>query len=561
VRRILGALALFFVSIATAYGQGARSDGVVLAPTGLPVAGAYVRVCSQPASGSPCSPLASIYSDVNLTIPSLNPLTTDMNGNYFFYVQGGVYTVEFYGQGLVDKQLPDQTVTLPLTSTPTFTTVTVTNGVILDGSTSGTVTLLATPIAGSSTAVFPAASGNVLLDSATQSISGKSFAQNLTPDTTGRTVGTPALPYSGIYIGGVATNNIDLMGSATAARTATLPDNTGTLAELNLAQTWTVNQTFPLASILPGVLVAGSSGQCVVTSGGVATWGTCTGTPGANTALSNLSSVAINTALLCASAGSCNAGSGAVPFGDVFIGAGVNHSLDFGTSGLTANRTATFPDNSGIVPELNFAQSFTATQTFTQQIVSSLVTGTAPFSIASTTLVPNLNVENLNGVIVTGTPSAGQALVATSSSAAGWGAPSTVAIQSYASNVLSGNVTLNTSASAVTTLAVSMPSVGCPCRILATYFMYVNASNSTINMWIQDSSSNTFGSTQEELSSSFHAGQGVADFSPTTYANGTSTTLTLYGLYGGGSGATVEAAPFQGSGTNSFIKAVVQTSN
>jgi hypothetical protein len=43
------------------------------------------------------------------------------------------------------------------------------------------------------------------------------------------------------------------------------------------------------------------------------------------------------------------------------------------------------------------AQTFTGTQTYSGQIVSSLAIGTAPFSITSTTNVPNLNASSLNG--------------------------------------------------------------------------------------------------------------------------------------------------------------------
>ncbi len=46
---------------------------------------------------------------------------------------------------------------------------------------------------------------------------------------------------------------------------------------------------------------------------------------------------------------------------------------------------------------LDLAQVITGTKTFTQQIISSLVTGTAPLSIASTTQVNNLNVSQLIG--------------------------------------------------------------------------------------------------------------------------------------------------------------------
>jgi hypothetical protein len=67
----------------------------------------------------------------------------------------------------------------------------------------------------------------------------------------------------------------------------------------------------------------------------------------------------------------------------------VAHTLTFGT---TAN-TITFPSSASYtVAGRGLTQSFTGTNTFTQQIISSLATGTAPFSIASTTRVANLNV-------------------------------------------------------------------------------------------------------------------------------------------------------------------------
>lgn len=56
----------------------------------------------------------------------------------------------------------------------------------------------------------------------------------------------------------------------------------------------------------------------------------------------------------------------------------------------------------------------------TGQVTSTLATGTAPLVIASTTVVPNLNVQVINGVTISGAASAGQAIVATSSSAAAW---------------------------------------------------------------------------------------------------------------------------------------------
>lgn len=60
------------------------------------------------------------------------------------------------------------------------------------------------------------------------------------------------------------------------------------------------------------------------------------------------------------------------------------------------------------------------TGAFSNQITSTLATGTAPLVIASTTLVSNLNVATINGVTVSGAASAGQVLTASSASAASW---------------------------------------------------------------------------------------------------------------------------------------------
>jgi len=65
----------------------------------------------------------------------------------------------------------------------------------------------------------------------------------------GQTAGTGPLPFSSVYIGAAATNNVQLTATATSAKVATLPDNTGTIGELNLAQTWTATQTFSAAPV------------------------------------------------------------------------------------------------------------------------------------------------------------------------------------------------------------------------------------------------------------------------------------------------------------------------
>jgi hypothetical protein len=106
-------------AVVPTHAQGTRKDDIVFNSRGIPLAGATVRVCSMPASGQPCTPLALIYSDVGLTQALANPTTTDGLGNYFFYAAPGQYEIEVSGPSITTKQLPN--VILPNDpSSPTF---------------------------------------------------------------------------------------------------------------------------------------------------------------------------------------------------------------------------------------------------------------------------------------------------------------------------------------------------------------------------------------------------------------------------------------------------------
>jgi hypothetical protein len=89
------------------HAQGSRKDDIVFNTRGIPLAGATVRVCTMPASGQPCTPLAQIYSDAGLTHALANPTTTDGMGNYSFYAAPGRYEVEISGPQITTKQIPD----------------------------------------------------------------------------------------------------------------------------------------------------------------------------------------------------------------------------------------------------------------------------------------------------------------------------------------------------------------------------------------------------------------------------------------------------------------------
>jgi hypothetical protein len=74
IKRAIFALVLSIAALACwsvpASAQGSRKDDIVFGPTGHPIAGATVAVCQATATGSPCAPLATIYTDATLTLVS-----------------------------------------------------------------------------------------------------------------------------------------------------------------------------------------------------------------------------------------------------------------------------------------------------------------------------------------------------------------------------------------------------------------------------------------------------------------------------------------------------------
>ncbi len=109
MRRLVLLAAIMAAGMGVAQAQNSRKDDLVINARGLPVAGASVAVCTQPANTSttPCSPLALIYSDPALTQALANPTTSDGLGNYFFYAAPGRYTIQIYGTGLTTRVIPD----------------------------------------------------------------------------------------------------------------------------------------------------------------------------------------------------------------------------------------------------------------------------------------------------------------------------------------------------------------------------------------------------------------------------------------------------------------------
>jgi hypothetical protein len=88
------AVFLWCLTAPLASAQGSRKDDIIFGPTGHPVSGATIRVCQPTATGTPCSPLATVYTDATLTVTSANPFQTDGLGNYHFYAPAGRYQIQ-----------------------------------------------------------------------------------------------------------------------------------------------------------------------------------------------------------------------------------------------------------------------------------------------------------------------------------------------------------------------------------------------------------------------------------------------------------------------------------
>lgn len=104
------------------------------------------------------------------------------------------------------------------------------------------------------------------------------------------------------------------------------------------------------------------------------------------------------------------------------------HICGFGDNAGGGAGDLAFELNSGggaPLPTLRVLTMTPTLATFTTPIASTVATGTAPLTIASTTLVSNLNVGTVDGVTITGVPAVGQVPTAISATQATWQTPTT----------------------------------------------------------------------------------------------------------------------------------------
>jgi hypothetical protein len=96
----------------SALAQGVRYQGAqTVNSQGLPIQ-VTVRVCTEPASGIPCTPLATVYSDKAESNVLGNPFNSDVNGNWYFYATPlncltSGYHAQITGNGIAEFDIPD----------------------------------------------------------------------------------------------------------------------------------------------------------------------------------------------------------------------------------------------------------------------------------------------------------------------------------------------------------------------------------------------------------------------------------------------------------------------
>ena len=125
---LFAALVAVVCSASALWGQGscrddvAMTQGVVSGSTVLmPAPSATIRVCTAGATGTPCLPLETIYTDDTLTTTTTNPFSADGNGNFrVCHAPGKVYLQETYNSSTATQPF----YLIPVGSAGTMTSLT-----------------------------------------------------------------------------------------------------------------------------------------------------------------------------------------------------------------------------------------------------------------------------------------------------------------------------------------------------------------------------------------------------------------------------------------------------
>ena len=160
----------------------------------------------------------------------------------------------------------------------------------------------------------------------------------------------------------ITNSDLKLLGSSTGATTftsgnssatnytLTIPANSGTLAELNLAQSWTAAQTFANSDVL---ILGSSTGATTLFSANAGASNFTITIPAVTDTLAVLGTAQTWTALQTFNASDI-----------AMLGSSTGKTTIATANAGASNFTATLPANTGTVAELNLAQTWSAAQAF-----------------------------------------------------------------------------------------------------------------------------------------------------------------------------------------------------
>jgi hypothetical protein len=140
MRKILLLITMAVLSMGTAFSQGSPFSGSVANGQGQPIAGALITACNAGATGAPCSPTITIYSDAALTHP-ITTLTTDGYGYFQFFVPAGNYCYTATSPQITSTTCYPFAAPLVPGSVANFASVTTTGNISAGGNISATGTV------------------------------------------------------------------------------------------------------------------------------------------------------------------------------------------------------------------------------------------------------------------------------------------------------------------------------------------------------------------------------------------------------------------------------------
>lgn len=315
-----------------------------------------IRVCTEPATGAVCSPLASIFLDPGLTIPLSNPFTGDAQGNYSYYAAAGNYHEQISGVGIATYDLAY----VPMWPTTGVTVLLQTNGV--DNISQN----LLNPTDSSSIAFINPSGGIISAVLKNTTVTAGSYTNpNITVGADGRiTAASNGSGGSGITCSGTCTNGVipKFTGSSTVANSKLSDTGTGLI----------YTSTFQLDTSL---LFTDTSGDATIGFPNSATSGLSVLVTSANApAFAGGVTLTSGTATTSGNAGAQVSLAGADGFGGGSItihpGTGVGHPN--GNIKLQGTVITSSSANNDFAGELSFSGTSTESYSFTGQIGSAV---------------------------------------------------------------------------------------------------------------------------------------------------------------------------------------------